>query len=503
MALSSFLRCAEGCAVKVRDSGAAVRATRGVAILSAVSLFAKIIAMAGQLVLAYLLQPADYGLFSICLTITTIGGLIAGAGVTQVLISRRKTMRLWTSAAFGLTLSSGFAIFFVVLALATPLARLLNEPQLGPLIRLSAFVLPITALGAVPFAQLQANLQFAQVAGITALGVVLVFIAQVTLASLGMGPYSLVIPLVLNSLFCTVLFWKASPPQDLRLGAMFSNWRAIFSRSSWALIVALLAAVWGYGDYFALALAFDKQTIGYYFFAFNLATVVMGILTQNITTVLVPTLVRFNRDPARIFDIFNRAAVAVAFLGIPLCVAQALLAEPFFKIMFNGKWDGSIIPFALLSLGMAWRTVGSPAGAIMQSVGQFRYQARIMSHLALLFVVLLSVGVWLGRVETVALAVMIFYTVVGPYNIHAAYRLIGIDLRHAWRPFVKPTVIAAISAVLAVGAGMLTQTLWMQGIVRAVVFAAVFLCGSLIFGKQEIEQSRSILKKIRGVSDEA
>ena len=60
----------------------------------------KAVGMAGQVVLAWLLMPADLGLWGKASIVMGFSGLIQQAGLRETLINRQRAYHLWANAAF-------------------------------------------------------------------------------------------------------------------------------------------------------------------------------------------------------------------------------------------------------------------------------------------------------------------------------------------------------------------------------------------------------------------
>jgi O-antigen/teichoic acid export membrane protein len=72
----------------------------------------------GQLILAKILVPEDFGILGLATTITTFVSVLTDVGIDQVMMQRRPRMHLWATQAFwiSLILSTLAAIIMAVIA---------------------------------------------------------------------------------------------------------------------------------------------------------------------------------------------------------------------------------------------------------------------------------------------------------------------------------------------------------------------------------------------------
>src|SRR4051812_43855428 len=114
------------------------------------------------IVAARLLDPADFGLFTLALLVVNLFDYMKDLGVGAALVqSPGKWERL---APTGLTLTVIFGVVAgTLLAITAPIgAEILRQPRLTPLIQVLAIGLTISALSAIPAARLRRDLDFRQ-----------------------------------------------------------------------------------------------------------------------------------------------------------------------------------------------------------------------------------------------------------------------------------------------------------------------------------------------------
>src|SRR4051794_33982972 len=126
----------------------------------------KIVGMGGQVILAWLLTPDDFGLWGSVTIIIGFSGLIQQAGLRETLIHRQRTYHLWANSAFWMSAGLGLVGAALTAALAWPAAQFFHEPRLLGLLLVLAATAPLMSLDTVAEAKLQNQMRFGLLAGV-------------------------------------------------------------------------------------------------------------------------------------------------------------------------------------------------------------------------------------------------------------------------------------------------------------------------------------------------
>lgn len=300
------------------------------------------------LILARLLTPADYGLMAFATTFLSVPQFILSNGLIPVIIDKENLSDDDLSTAFWTSLGLGCALTLMVLVCAGPLATVLGNPSLTPVLQWSSIQFIFMALGNVPSALYQRRLQFR----VFALRSVVSFIGGggigIYLALQGQGVWSLVANLLVQSAIAGTMLWAG-------LG-----WvpRLRFSRASFAEMqrnirhtVAgnILASVTTRIDMLIIG-AFSAELLGYYYFVQRLLLTISVGTYVPIGNVSLPLLSRLRGDDARLRDSFSFMLWAAQVLWMPIVAGLGALAPQIVPAVFGSAWTPSIPLMQILSL---------------------------------------------------------------------------------------------------------------------------------------------------------
>ena len=455
------------------------------------SLGGRVASLVGQMVLAWFLVPADFGIVALAYSITSIAQVVASFGVDQVLLQRLRTLHRWTTPASWVALGVGLAAFTGVVVAAPIAARIYRSPQIVPIAAIAALAMPLGALSMPSSVALRARMNFRFLASYNLAEVVLTQVLTAVLAWRGFGPYSFVLPLPLLALVKAAVLQAAAPVK--RRGRIRRRQLGyLISRGSSVLGSGLITSAVDQGDYMVLGLFATHAVVGLYYFAFRLAAQPMRMLAGNFTNVLLPALAQLRLEPDRQRAAAYSAAQVLSYVVVPLCFLQAALADPALSLFFGAKWRGSVPFIQILSLGLPFDAVSWVAGAMMSARGHFRRQLAYSCLFSPWFFVLAVTGAVLAKGVGVACGVSLFYFCAGPIYSSTVFGQKGRRLAELFDLYVTPYALAA-AAVGAAYAASFAPLLHGSALVRLVWIGA---CGPLAYAGLMFAFRRSLLREI-------
>jgi PST family polysaccharide transporter len=407
----------------------------------------------GQIVMARILLPHDFALVALTYSVSSFPNLIRDAGLQTILVQRQRHLRRWIGPVFWLSLVLGVAAA-IIMAIAAPLAaRVYAQPGLTGLLLVVAVGSIVGAAGTVPNALVQIHLRFRFQALLGLVFSILTLGLNVLLAYRGWGAYSFIVPLMLNNGLRSAVLWIAALPIRMPLRFQPRRWRWVFSDSGALLMAGVLGMAISQGDYLIVGLFHrHDDTVGIFFFAFNLSMQTLVFLTVNLGSVLFPALAKFQHDTPRQMQAYLRTAKALALVGIPLCFLQAALCDPGFHLVFKPTWYPAIHVTEVLSLAMAVRTVGMTWLTLTAAQGRFRMQLVLNFIFCILFLSSVAIGASLGGALLVATTEMVFFTLADSAGIIVVLRANGLS---GFRELARIYTVPLLAGGFSVGAAFL------------------------------------------------
>jgi O-antigen/teichoic acid export membrane protein len=375
----------------------------------------------GQLALARLLSPRDFGTIGLTYTLTAVVSSLTASGTRDVLLQRNRTFQIWAWPALWIDLGLASIGAVLIAALAPFAARLYAAPEIVGLACVVAVALPLSALSTIPLTAIRVALDFRFLATIGTAQVVATQLLAVFLAWFGMAAYSFVAPVPIVAGVSAIVLWTIVRP-CLRRTRPRRAWFHLIQNTFWIFGFRLLTGLVSQGDYFILGLLVSRHEVGLYFFAARLSAQPLQALATNVFEVVFPMLARLRQDPTAQHQAALKASRVMAVLILFAGCLQAALATPALHLLFRDRWDGSIRLVQILSIGLAFNAVCWIGGALINAKGEFRRNLFFSLFSTPCFFTMVCLGAYFGRSAGAAIGVALYYITVSPIFSYVALR---------------------------------------------------------------------------------
>lgn len=306
--------------------------------------------LAGQIVIARLLVPADYGLVAMVAPILSLTYLMGELGLGQAVIFEPDITPADVSALFWFSLALNLALAAGLALLSPAIAWLYHEPRTIPITLVLAALLPVSGLAVQPTALLNRHMRFVALAALDVVPSGLALIVGAAAAWSGWAYWSLVAFAITETLATVLLAWPlcgwrpGRPGFDprarrlIRVGLHITGYNlAGYATASCDNI--LLGATRGSGP------------LGLYDRGCKLVVQPVTQLTTPIGRVAVPLLTRLRPDPGRYKRTYLDMLRVMLLLVTPGVLFAMVMAQPLMLFLLGPRWAGVAPVFAWLCLG--------------------------------------------------------------------------------------------------------------------------------------------------------
>ncbi|OMP79066.1 oligosaccharide flippase family protein [[Flexibacter] sp. ATCC 35208] len=402
----------------------------------------KLTSILGQIVLAWMLEPAQFGLISLVYTVTSIGLIIQQFGLNDVLIRRQRAFTNWLPLSFGISWVFGFVSCIFLLVLGYVGSLVYKDHNIFVLVAFYALTTPLDALSVIPLTKLRIELDFKTLSVIRIMETVLTMFMTVALAYMGFGVYSFVIPPLVVSVIFLIVKYRVTHLK-IHFNIHLRRWKYLTVSSSWSLINSIVQRVMDQADYIVLGLLVSKTIVGIYYMAFSLSIQVIGFVANNLPSVLFPSLASI-KDSQRAKDMFKKSVTYLSVFGAAFAIWQGATAYWIVQVFLSAKWVQTISLVEILSVGMAFRAVAWLWSTPYRLKGMFAGMARQSFYGLIVMVILVLSGTLLWGVHGTAAGVSIFYIFISPIWLYNGFKLLGGTLKETVQVFVIPIPLAML-----------------------------------------------------------
>ncbi|WP_343688216.1 oligosaccharide flippase family protein [Chitinophaga sp.] len=402
----------------------------------------KLTSILGQIVLAWLLEPAQFGLISLVYTVTSIGLIIQQFGLNDVLIRRQKAFNNWLPLSFGISWVFGFVSCIFLLILGYTGSILYKDHNIFILVSFYALTTPLDALSVIPLTKLRIELDFKTLSVIRIMETVLTMVMTVVLAYMGFGVYSFVIPPLIVSVVSLIVKYRVTHLK-IHFNIHLRRWKYLTVSSSWSLVNSIVQRVMDQADYITLGLLVSKTIVGIYYMAFSLSIQVIGFVANNLPSVLFPSLASI-KDGQRAKDMFKKSVTYLSVFGAAFAIWQGATAYWIVRVFLSAKWVETIVLVEILSVGMAFRAVAWLWSTPYRLKGRFAGMAKQSFYGLIMMVILILPGTMLWGVYGTAAGVSLFYVLISPFWLYNGFKLLGGTWKETIQVFVIPIPLALL-----------------------------------------------------------
>jgi|GEM_PF-1200561 len=430
-----------------------------------------------SLVLARLLDPADFGHFAAGSILLGIGMLFTDSGMLAALIHRRDRIDEAASTAVVSTVLSGVALSLLALAAAPLLGLIFRSDTVRDVAAVVAGVLLLRAAAVVPNALLQRRFSFlrrmvAEPAAALAYGT-----AAVIGATNGLGVWSLVIGAYASASTDFILSWALVRWRPRLRQASVAMWRELIR---YGRHVFISAAVIDAGDLIPTTIIgrfLGAAPLGLYRYAARMAFTPFGLLVAAASYVIFPAFARIASEQGRLREAFLRALRWMAVIAMPAGFMLLALGKPAAILIFGQRWAGAGEAAMALCLLTASRSLVAPIAEGFKAAGRPELLVRLHGF---------EVGV-----GTVAMLALLPFDLVGVAAGFSIGALAGVlyAMRKASEIFsirrielaraIAPQLIAALIASFAT---LALQLFLVDAASHGQALGVLLLLGEIVFG---------------------
>lgn len=372
------------------------------------SLLSRVVTLAGQVALGWLLLADEFGAYAFAISITAVVAAVRNGGTAQVLIQRGHEYSTRAGLFFKYALAFNSLAMLVLLAIGIPL-WMSGSPS-GLILCSMAIAIPLGTPSVLFKAKLSIDGRFQEVAKIS-LGSALLWQASIVcFAWLGWGAFSFVLPPLLQAMYENVAGWSyVKQLPQFRQKATREEYLGLFRETRWLMLSAAMLAPATSGTYFVVAMLHDVTITGVYFFAFQLVVAFGMPIYGAVESVLPSMFVKMASDRARQLALYGRAIKLSFIVGMPVAVVFSLIVPLLMHFTWQGKWDIAAAPVQILAICVPAWIVVAIARSLVEACGMWRLRFVIVSLYGVGGMGAAAIGAFLGGTQSIALFVTIYY----------------------------------------------------------------------------------------------
>ncbi|MEL7297288.1 MAG: lipopolysaccharide biosynthesis protein [Pseudomonadota bacterium] len=343
----------------------------------------RFIGLISTLILVRLLDPEDFGIAAMAMTLVAMVELLTTFGFEVAIIQNQQANADDYNTAWSLNVSLGLAAGTLLLLLAYPASVFYGQSELiavFAVLSLSTFSQGLENIGLVDFRKhLTFDKEFAFRVSVKVIG----FAITIPLAFWLRSYWALVIGSVSTRIATTILSYWAHP---YRPRWSFKALDRIMNFSKWLFLNNMVNMFRRVGPDLIIGRISGAKGLGLYSISYEISNLPTTELVAPANRALLPGFSKIADDQARIGKQFVRVAGLLSLLSLPTGFGIAATAELFTPIVLGDEWIAAIPLIQVLALFGAVTAIQSPIATVLMAIGKPKTVSLV--SLAQLFIVL-------------------------------------------------------------------------------------------------------------------
>ncbi|MDP9160453.1 MAG: lipopolysaccharide biosynthesis protein, partial [Acidobacteriota bacterium] len=347
---------------------------RGLAWTGGVKWIAQLVTWCSTLIIARLLNPADYGLVGMAAVYLGFINLLCEFGVGTTVVTLREMSDDHVAQLNGFSVLLGLSGFALSCVAAVPLGLFFKTPRLPWVVVAMSTTFVISSFQSVPAALLQRELRFKLLSLIDGAKSFILACTMLVLAIAGLRYWTLVIGSILSTLIAAILVVSKRPhrmawPRPSVLGPILHFSRHIIvNRIAWY--------AYSNSDFVVAGRILGQQALGAYTVAWNVANVPVEKITSVLNSVTPSLFSAVQKDKAALRRYVLNLTEGLAFVTLPASIGLGLVAREFVLVILGEKWQPAITPLRFLAFYVTIRSITPLIPAVLNVVGESRFNMR-------------------------------------------------------------------------------------------------------------------------------
>ena len=452
---------------------------KNIGAISVIQLLSKLTTIVTGIILARLLDPADFGIYGLVVSFMAFILVFDEMGLATAVIQKKaddEEAVFYTGFFIKVLISTG--LFLLILFFAAPGAALFYKtPGLRGVTIFLAVIMLIDNLKFIPQTRIVKSNALNKLLLPSLIDTFSYSVIVVFLALSGYKYWSFVYAKLISSFlggaaFCFIMPWKPQFIFNKKLGKELLNF------GKFLVLAALLGMVNKQMDNLIVGKLLGLSALGYYALAYRWGGIISLDIGQVVNQVLYPVNVKYQGNFSMLENIQAQSMKYVSLIIFPISMGFLVTCPEFVRVVLGEKWAPSIVPLQILSIhGLFWALV--KRGNLFEAIGKPKY----ISVLGVLFSLLLIILIfpftsWMGITGT-ALAVTITFIVV---NFIVVWSILGRVFHfNVWNILSQLRFPFISSLIMVAAVSLLKITLYNQGYRQVTVFFLSILVGFIAY----------------------
>jgi len=327
-----------------------------------------VLQIAGMMVLARLLTPADYGLIGMVTVVVNFAQMFKDVGLSMATVQKEQISHEQISTLFWINVLISAVLGVCVLVGSPLVAAFYGKPELTAVTAVLSISFIISGLSIQHAALLRRHMRFGNLAIVQIAAQVITLAVTILLAFYGWRYWALVGGSLTTAFASVVLTFFFCPwlPGRMQRGTGVRDMLKFGGYVTGSNMVNYLS---GNMDNILIGKFIGADALGLYAKAYQLFMLPITQISGPLLQVAMPVLSSLKQQPERYIKYYQRIIDILSTLTMPLALYCVIEAEFLIRLVLGTQWLGAVPVFRVLAIAGIIRPVASTWGIVTLSCG--------------------------------------------------------------------------------------------------------------------------------------
>lgn len=437
-------------------------------------------------VLSRILTPEEFGVVTVVNVFLIFFQMLADFGIGPAIIQTKDLTELEVQQIFSFTIYLSGILSVIFMLLGYPISIFYENPVYRSISFFLGFCVIFYTLYMVPQAIIQKKRDFKTINLAVIISNIINALVSITLALSGASYYALIFGNIARALFLFI-FYKLKTDLTFNLKLNIAPLKKIYPFSKNQFLFNFFNYFSRNLDSILIGKFISPSSLAFYNKAYQLSLYPNQVLSNVITPVIQPIMSNYETELDKIKSVYFKITLILSNLGIPLSIFLFFAAGEIIPFIFGNQWYESISTFQILAVSVWIQMIQSSTGSIFQSGN--RTDLLLLSGIlsTILNVIAIVVGILAGNIETVALMIVLSFSLNMIMNNYLLmYRMFNSNFTDFFKILKKPMITGIIQIVYFQLLPDLTYTHFVNLLIMGIGFVLVFILGIFVTKQQNL-----------------
>lgn len=448
------------------------------------------------IVLARLLDPADYGCIGMLAIFMSMANVFIDAGFGSALIQKKRPTREDYSTIFFFNLGMSLVMYAALFFLAPHIARYYHMDLLVSVLRVQGVVLIINAFATIQINQLKKQFRFKKIATVTLLTSTIALGVTIYMAYKGYGVWALVTQNILTALIPAMIYWLTNHWTPLLVFSK-NSFKELFGFGGYILGTSIISTIGNEVQGLLIGRLYNPATMGFYSKARSTERLASHSISDMLSQITLPLYSELQNERERLISAIKKLTGNIAYFTFPLMLLMILLAKPLFVLLYSDKWLPSVPYFQILCISGIAGCLLYVNNQAIAAVGKSKTMFYWTFIKRLMGIAIIVIGSLFGGMKGLLVGTVLQSWLMYFINIYLVSKHIGYGFWQQLLDLLPILLLSITSFVIAFFVGRMFHTnMYVQGGVNLLFFVTSYILGSILFKFEELQTIKQMFFSI-------